>query len=174
MAKLLLISPIIWLLWACNTNNNSQDQETPSSNTTTIIKASPLEKLTWLLGDWVCKKGDIQIYESWTKANDSLFLGTGSTIKNQADTLSSETIRLEARQEQLYYIPVVSNQNEGENIEFKLISNDPEEWIFENPSHDFPQRIIYHQPSPDSLHARIEGTIKGQPRSTEFPMARIR
>ena len=46
--------------------------------------------------------------------------------------------------------------------------------VFENPQHDFPQRIGYQLKGPDSLLAWIEGTQKGQKRRVEFPYRRTR
>jgi len=46
--------------------------------------------------------------------------------------------------------------------------------VFENPAHDFPQRIIYRRRGTDSLLARIEGTVNGQTRAIDFPSARTR
>lgn len=45
--------------------------------------------------------------------------------------------------------------------------------VFENPAHDFPQRLIYRSVSSDSLHARIEGTIGGQQRSQLYAYRRL-
>jgi len=43
---------------------------------------------------------------------------------------------------------------------------------FENPEHDFPQRVIYRRRGRDSLIARIEGTRNGRVRGVDFPYAR--
>ena len=43
--------------------------------------------------------------------------------------------------------------------------------VFENPKHDFPQRIRYRLKG-DTLHARIEGTINGKERAIDFPYQR--
>jgi hypothetical protein len=40
--------------------------------------------------------------------------------------------------------------------------------VFENPQHDFPQRIIYWLEGDNALHAKIEGTYKGQAESEEW------
>jgi hypothetical protein len=46
--------------------------------------------------------------------------------------------------------------------------------VFENPAHDFPQRIIYRRLSPDSLVARIEGPgPNNTTRGIDFPMRRV-
>ena len=43
---------------------------------------------------------------------------------------------------------------------------------FENPQHDFPQRILYRLVDKDTLVARIEGSLGGQARSADFPYVR--
>jgi hypothetical protein len=43
---------------------------------------------------------------------------------------------------------------------------------FENPAHDFPQRVIYKLTAPDKLGARIEGMRNGNLRGVDFPMTR--
>ena len=40
--------------------------------------------------------------------------------------------------------------------------------VFENPEHDFPQRIVYWREGDRVLHARIEGVIKGKERKDEW------
>ena len=57
---------------------------------------------------------------------------------------------------------------------FKLIKGSANEVIFENPQHDFPQRVIYRLQGNDSLLGRIEGMSKGKERSVDFPMTRAR
>jgi hypothetical protein len=47
------------------------------------------------------------------------------------------------------------------------------EVLFENPAHDFPQRVGYRRAGPDALHAWIEGTRNGQPRRVEFSYRRV-
>ena len=46
------------------------------------------------------------------------------------------------------------------------------EAVFENPAHDFPQRVIYKRDG-DKLNARIEGTKDGKTRGIDFPYTRI-
>ena len=43
---------------------------------------------------------------------------------------------------------------------------------FENPEHDFPQRIRYARRSGDSLFAAISGTARGRARTINFEYAR--
>lgn len=61
-----------------------------------------------------------------------------------------------------------------EKASFKLVKHGEGEALFENPEHDFPQRIIYRLEKDGSLFARIEGTINGKERGVDFPMKRAR
>ena len=45
--------------------------------------------------------------------------------------------------------------------------------VFENPTHDFPQRIIYWLDENKKLHARVEGTVKGQQRGMEWQWEKL-
>jgi hypothetical protein len=44
--------------------------------------------------------------------------------------------------------------------------------VFENPTHDFPQRVIYRREG-DSLLGRIEGMTNGQQKAVDFPLKRV-
>jgi hypothetical protein len=44
---------------------------------------------------------------------------------------------------------------------------------FENPQHDFPQKVIYRLQPEGRLVARIEGTRDGKVRGVDFPMKRV-
>jgi hypothetical protein len=39
--------------------------------------------------------------------------------------------------------------------------------VFENPTHDFPQRVIYERDG-DALKARIEGSVAGEQESMDW------
>lgn len=56
---------------------------------------------------------------------------------------------------------------------FPMVRANDHEVIFENPGHDYPQRIIYRMSGADSLLGRIEGVVAGKPRSSDFPMRRV-
>ena len=45
--------------------------------------------------------------------------------------------------------------------------------IFEDPKHDFPQRVGYVRRGPDSLVAWIDGVASGASRRAEFPYRRV-
>ncbi|GAA4307313.1 hypothetical protein GCM10023149_00830 [Mucilaginibacter gynuensis] len=136
-------------------------------------KQNQLSPAEWLIGKWQNKTTRGTVSETWLKVNDSTFTGKSYFLRG-ADTLSTETIRLEQRNAKLYYVPTVNNQNGGLPVKFAATAITPTQMIFENPEHDFPQKITYTQITRDSLVAEISGTSKGQPRSVKFPMARVK
>lgn len=69
-----------------------------------------------------------------------------------------------------HYIALPSGQKE---TWFKLVKLENKRAVFENPGHDFPQRIIYQLRADGSLLARIQGLRNGELRSVDFPMQRV-
>ncbi len=132
-----------------------------------------IDNLQWLNGTWENKTARGSIYESWQKINDSVMTGRSYAIRN-GDTLVFEQIRLVREQGQVFYIPVVKNQNGGLPVRFKLVAVSASGMVFENPEHDFPQRITYNRNSPDELVAEISGNRGGQEKKQRFPMQRVR
>jgi hypothetical protein len=52
-------------------------------------------------------------------------------------------------------------------VEFRAKEVGESRVVFENATHDFPQRVIYWKEG-EVLAARIEGTIRGKERSEEW------
>ena len=85
----------------------------------------------------------------------------------EKDTTVLEAIELYHQDDHFWYVPVVPDQNNSLPVLFILISSEDNHFVFENPDHDFPQRIIYEfrpilsssetKSSPgDSLFVRVE------------------
>ncbi len=129
-----------------------------------------LNDLHWLSGCW--DNGDTlyRYEEQWMKPAGTSLLGMSRTVAN-GKTVAHEFLQI--RQEKNGNIFYVANPSGQEQEFFKLGKFEPGELVFENPEHDFPQRIIYRLKG-DSLIARIEGTSKGKQRSSDFPMIRAK
>jgi hypothetical protein len=59
-----------------------------------------------------------------------------------------------------------------EPASFPVIEYTDSSLVFENPAHDFPQRIRYHRRTGDSLHAAISGMAGGRSRTINFEYGR--
>ena len=103
--------------------------------------------------------------EVWKEADKNTLKGTGLKVSGR-DTILLESIELVFKDDTYWYIPTVPDQNEAKPVPFKLAASDQFKVSFENPDHDFPQRITYHmkpmylQPYKampgDSLFVRVE------------------
>ena len=162
MIKNTLLIAITGLLFVgCNQTENE---------TKTFTKdLSKITQMDFFLGDWQNISNDGKFYESWKKTNDTLYSGVSYLIVGN-DTTFKESIALELRNNELYYIPSVSNQNGNDAVSFKLVKTENNEYVFENKNHDFPEQIIYTKTTSDSLKARIEGNINGKFTRQDFPM----
>ncbi|MFC0515249.1 DUF6265 family protein [Mucilaginibacter angelicae] len=136
-------------------------------------KSNPITQAKWLIGSWRNQSTETLDTETWKKLNDSTFVGKSYSF-NGSETVSSEHLRIEQHEGKLYYIPTVKNQNGGRAITFTLTSSDNKHLVFENPEHDFPQKITYTQINKDSLVAEISGLWKGKQKAIQFPMKRVK
>jgi len=159
---------ILFLIFACN--NKPIKKQKYNERKADISKIKQME---WIIGKWESISDNGILYEIWIKINDSTYSGKNYMISNK-DTVFSETISLELKNNDLFYIPTVNYQNNNLPIPFKCITSKGGEIIFENKEHDFPQRIIYKNPKPDSLYAKIEGYNNGKYREEVFLMKRCK
>ncbi|PZR26469.1 MAG: hypothetical protein DI535_14460 [Citrobacter freundii] len=132
-------------------------------------QTNPLSAAEWLLGKWENQTQRGKMVEEWSKLNDSTFAGRSYVI-TATDSIALESILLKKERNDLYYIPTVKGQNNDQPVKFKLKSSDTNSLVFENPAHDFPQKISYTLESERSLLAEISGMMNGQQRSRKFPM----
>lgn len=160
----ILIGAIVLLFASCTPSASEKTKNASSPNRFVL-----LEKAKWLSGTWKNSSPRGTSSETWNLVNDSTYRGA-SYFMAGTDTIASEDILLIQRGDALLYIPVVRNQNDGKPVEFTSTSISAEQLVFENPQHDFPQKITYTRISPDSLVAEISGTIDGQLRLRLFPM----
>jgi hypothetical protein len=138
------------------------------SNEKEKIKAA-----NWLLGNWENVSKDGKLSENWIKINDSTFEAQSLFIKDK-DTLHFESINLQQKGEELTYSATVKGQNNDEAIAFKLTISNEKEMTFENPKHDYPQKISYTLVTPDNLVAKISGIQQGKPSSETYSMKKIK
>lgn len=125
-----------------------------------------LEKMNWLVGQWENNTSNGLLTETWKKDNDSTFLGESYFINNKKDTVHSESIILKQLKDELIYSPTVNGQNNDESVDFKLSSAIENSFSFENPKHDYPQKIVYKKVNENSFVASISGMQQGK-QSTE-------
>jgi hypothetical protein len=126
-----------------------------------------LKMLGWLTGCWSNGAG---IDENWMKpAGDTMF-GSNRVVKN-GKTQGFEFMRLREGDDGVFFTAWLAGQDE---TSFRLISWAGGRFVFENPQHDFPQRVIYQRRANGSMLGRIEGVIDGKPQAADFPFQRAK
>jgi len=111
--------------------------------------------------------------EQWSMVGDSLISGAGVHSGGKGMEITEETALRLNRSATIEYVATVTNQNEQESVVFRLIKAKHHTWVFENPAHDFPQRIVYRQRGKKKMRAHIEGEINGKHAKEVFRYRRI-
>jgi hypothetical protein len=131
--------------------------------------APTIAELSWLAGCWRQESPGRVVDEVWMAPAGDALLGMSRTVaKDRA--VAHEFMQIRSGADGVVFIARPSGQQEAT---FRLVKSSPRELVFENPTHDFPQRVIYRLDSPDALVGRIEGTEKGRTRAIDFPMRRV-
>ena len=130
---------------------------------------SPLQRASWLVGCWEGASGSRAVEERWSPLRGGSMVGTGRAFRGDSTT-TFEFVILRARGDTLRYEahPI------GQTPTVFAGTGQGREMVFDNPQHDFPQRVIYRPVGADSLHARIEGPMRGEWRGIDYRMARVR
>lgn len=110
----------------------------------------PLTAPDWMAGYWLsCERG-VRTSETWTGAGTGTLVATGLTKTPRG--VDFEFMRI-ARHENGYAF--FGSPRGAPAVAFKLVISRPDRVVFENPAHDFPQRITYERAG-DVLTARVE------------------
>ena len=142
------------------------------SSCTAQQPSKDLQRFRWVLGKWEMKTPKGTVYEYWVELNDSTFQGKNFKLTAQKDTVILETVQLAARSGRFYYIPTVSDQNNQEPVRFEIKEQKTNEFVAQNPQHDFPQHIGYKR-NGDALKAWIGGTMNGKYRREDYPFQKM-
>jgi len=124
-------------------------------------------QLGWIAGCWTRTLPDGVNEEHWMKPAGGSMLGMSRTVRGNRTT-EFEFLRIANVNGALAYIAKPSGQAEAT---FPVTTLTEHEVVFENPMHDFPQRVIYRRNDDGSVTARIEGMMDGQLRGMDFAYA---
>jgi hypothetical protein len=134
-----------------------------------VVQAAPqppaagVESLAWMAGSWASGGAPVETEEHWTAPKAGSLLGMNRTTKG-GKTVMFEFLRIEARPDGVFYL---ASPGGRPATPFKLKESQKEKAVFENPEHDFPQRILYWREGAN-LCARVEGTQKGKPAGEQW------
>jgi hypothetical protein len=132
--------------------------------------AASVEQLGWIAGCWEGTLSNGALYEEmWLAPRAGTLLGVSRMTRGDR-TLSFEFMRIGADDGALAYI---AQPGGGQPTTFRATLLTADSVAFENPAHDFPQRIRYRAVAPAGLIATIDGERNGQHRAMEFPLQRV-
>jgi len=125
-----------------------------------------IDSVEWLLGDWVADDGSNITIESWQKVSADTFEGVGESRGKKSNKLkSSEALRLVKMGNEVFYL-AKPRQNDLP-VAFKLTRCSGKRAVFENPMHDFPQKLDYQWSTEDKMIVTVSGST-GRSFSIQF------
>jgi hypothetical protein len=127
-----------------------------------------VQQLAWLAGCWQHQTGARTVDEHWLAPSGDSLLGVSRTVKD-GRLVSHELMIIRARAAKLVFEAHPSGQP---TAEFPATAIDARRITFENPAHDFPQRITYERQQ-DQLKATVEGKEGGKAQRIVFSYRRI-
>ncbi len=166
-----LVTSAVVLLLAVSCKEQAKSEAEPKQPAPAKTYSN-LEKANWFLGEWGNKSAEGELTERWKKQNDSVFHGESYFVVGSKDTVFAEHVQMEEANGKLAYTVTVPGQNNEKPVRFEMTSGDDRQIIFENPKHDYPNKIVYNKVGSDSLVAEIFGIQKGKPASEKFRMKR--
>jgi hypothetical protein len=136
------------------------------------VKESSLSKdfFNRLSGKWQLENSTT--IEKWEKDGE-LFKATVYKALGK-ESLVTERIRLTEREGEIFYEATVRGQNNEKPVPFKLMEYSKDKVVFENKTHDFPQKITYQFTSDDVMLATIEGTMNNKTEKIDFKYSRLK
>jgi len=122
----------------------------------------------WMSGTWVAEKPDgTTVRETWTRSNGRAITGVGQTVRPGRPAVT-EFMTITAEPAGITF----TDHLDGQPPTPFMLKPGGEGAVFENLSHDFPQRVIYRPCGPD-LCARIEGRVKGELKAQDWRFRRV-
>jgi len=119
-----------------------------------VVGDEGLEPVRFMAGAW---GNDGEIIEYWLPPLRGLMVGINRDPKGD-EMPFFEFLRLEARSDGIVY---VASPRGGGTTEFRLTEVSAGRAVFENPQHDFPQKIIYTRAG-DRLEAEVGAVRDGE------------
>jgi hypothetical protein len=126
-----------------------------------------------LRGVWFMPTDRGDRLEIWQIEDDSTMTGRSLRIKPEnGDTVLLETMRLTIRDTNVVYSAVVRGQNNNKAVDFLLTEAYSDEFLFENPAHDDPQKIRYLMLGNREIQVTTEGKKNGRTITREYVFER--
>jgi hypothetical protein len=130
--------------------------------------AADISRLAWLTGHWGGGQSGRSVEEIWTDAAGGSMFAISRTIAG-GKLREFEFLRIAEHDGRLAYL--ASPGGRCPPTAFPLVAAEGTSAVFENPQHDFPQRIEYKLED-DTLHVRISGGTGDKAKSMSWEWKR--
>jgi hypothetical protein len=147
--RILLMAVISWLLAGDATANKP---------------GTALAELGWISGCWIHETEKVRSEECWMDPAGTLILGLHRDVRPGGKSFF-EYLRIEQTDSAIVYFATPRGK---ETTGFPLKESTKNRVVFENLTHDFPQRVIYHLRDDGTMLASIEGLQDGELRTEEW------
>lgn len=125
---------------------------------------------SFMAGSWsVVSPDGVITEEQWMEPKGGVMLGMSRTVAKSGKVAAFEFMRIATHEGKLAYLAMPGGRGP---TAFPLASMTDSRVVFENPAHDFPQRVIYWRDG-GRLCARTEGTIGGKTEGEEWCWNRV-
>lgn len=131
-----------------------------------------LKTFDFLIGSWETT-GNKKISEHW-KRNGNMLNGASYKHTASGDSVLTETVIVSKKSGDWYYSVTGYEKGNTGTTDFKLVTVSDNTYMFENPVHDFPNRIVYQLKDKNRIHAWIAGKMNGKDVKIEFLYVRKR
>jgi hypothetical protein len=128
------------------------------------LHAQEIDKLAWMTGTWTQNKEGETVQESWLGPRGKMMAAVNLTTSAKRGA-SFEFLRIVDTPTGLAYLASPGGKTP---VEFKVKELGDKRVVFENLTHDFPQRVMYWLEPDGAMKARIEGTVQGKARGMEW------
>jgi Domain of unknown function (DUF6265) len=126
-----------------------------------VPQTAAVDDLAWLAGCWAQVGDGERIEECWLAPRGGMMLGVGRTLRDDGRT-AFEFLRIAADEDGT--VTYFASPGGKPPTPFRLTSRGPRQAVFENPEHDFPQRLVYRLDDDGVLRVRVEAVTGGETR----------
>jgi hypothetical protein len=133
-------------------------------------QSATIDRVKWLQGCWQTTRGEATIEEHWMAPRGGTMLGMGRTVRG-GKIAEYELVLIKEQGAALAYEAHPSGQP---SATFLSTTASDTSVVFENPKHDFPQRVGYQRDGSEGLQAWIDGEVNGKARRVDFAYRRAR
>lgn len=137
---------------------------------TAAARAGPsgIQRVAWLQGCWEMASEGRTVEEQWMAPRGKSMVGVSRTVRD-GTLVEYELVVVREQGDRLAYEAHPRGQPAAVFLSRDVSDSSV---LFENPQHDFPQRIGYQRDGPNALRAWIEGIRNDRVRRIDFSYRR--